>query len=85
MKVGRMHIIEIDMGSERKRIKDVEYTPEERVALLSLCDLFEAGEFGDARMLISYWDKEWLEYILPEMWYILNADKLNPDYRVIKD
>ena len=85
MKIGRMHIIEIDMEAERKRIQDVEYSSEERVALFRLCELFEVGDFDGARTFISSWDKEWLEYIASEIWYILNADKLNPDYKVMKD
>lgn len=85
MKIGRMHIIEIDMEVERGRINKVEYTPEEKLALLRLCELFEKGEFEGARKLVSYWNKEWLEYINVDMWYIINANKLNPDYKVLED
>ena len=81
MKIGRMRIIEIDMKAERDRIKNVDYTQEEKSALFELCELFEAGKFKEARTFISSWDKEWLEYIVTDIWYILN----DPDYKVIDE
>lgn len=84
MKISKTIEIEIDMEVERSRINNVEYTPEEKLALLRLCELFEAGEFEGARTLISYWDESWLEYINVEMWDILNESKLNSDYKIEK-
>lgn len=71
MKLTRIAELEIDIEAERKRIKYVEYTREEKLALLKLCDFFEVGMFQEARTYISHWDKEWHEYINVEMWNVL--------------
>ena len=85
MKIIKSRIIEIDMKAERERINRVDYTLDEELNLLKLCELFEVGKFDSARMLISTWKTEWREYIAVEMWNILINNGLDIDYNVIKN